>query len=94
MRGSWRTSGNPDVSPYRAGPGAMARKGTIADHTDIKPHKGVFPAPGSVNMQFDASNPLLTQASLVWRFVLDWVGGRGVSAAMHSALVTGRAKPP
>ena len=51
-------------------------------------------APGSVNMQFDASNPLLTRASLVWRFVLDWVGGRGVSAVMHSALVTGRPKPP
>jgi hypothetical protein len=51
-------------------------------------------APDSVNMRFDASNPLLTRASLVWRFVPDWVGGRGVSAVMHSALVAGRAKPP
>ena len=50
-------------------------------------------APGSVNVQFDASNPLLTRASLVWRFVLDWVGGRGVWAVMHSPLVTCRAKP-
>jgi OmpA-OmpF porin, OOP family len=36
---------------------------------------------------------LLTRAWLVWRFVLDWVEGRGVWAAMHSPLVACRAKP-
>jgi hypothetical protein len=51
------------------------------------------PIPGSAKMQLDASDPLLTRAWLVWRFVLDWVQGRGVWAAMHSALATCRARP-